>query len=192
MAEEIKMAENVMLIDASFLNLVIKDIKRHFERALGRRLPDIDLADLFVYLAYDAKIARESGSVQVLLIYDRDCMSLACCRPSGLETELNNVAFRDDLGEFVFYTFQPEQLATLEELYLESLKIVAGAKEVRKLVVVSFNEQYGEKTEKILREADGKEIVQFRMDEPEKELPWQWEILAYPVMQAFGIKGDEL
>lgn len=192
MAEEIKMAENVMLVDASFLNLVTKDIKSHFERVLGRELPDADLANLFVYLAYDAGIPKGSGLMQVLLIYDRECTSFACCRPSGLETELNNVGFKDELGEFVFHTFQPEQLATLEDLYVESLKIVAAAKEVRKLVVISFNEQYGERVGKILRETDGKEIIQFRMDEPEKELPWRWEILAYPVMQAFGIRGDEL
>ena len=38
MEEEIKMAETVMLIDASFLNFVTEDIKKNFERMLNRDL----------------------------------------------------------------------------------------------------------------------------------------------------------
>ena len=194
MAEEIKMAENVMLIDASFLNLVIKDIKRHFEKVLGRTLEPINVADLCAYLACDAGIHDGDNQIQVLFIYDKESAELAFCRPSGLEKELTNVAFKDNLGEFSFFTFQPGDLATLDELYLESLKVITHAEEVKKLIVVSYNENYGERADAILEESagTGKEIVQFRMDEPLRKICVHWEILAYPVMQAFGIRGDEL
>lgn len=192
MADEMKMSETVMLVDASFLNFVIKDLKKHFEQVLGRKLNDINLADLFVFLAYDAGMEPGDNQVQILLIYDEKSAILPDCNPSDLKKELNNVAFRDNLGEFSFFTFQPDNMVSLEELYLESLKVVADAKEVKKLVVISFNEEYGRKVTDILKRVDGKEIVQFRMNEPEEELPCRWEMLAYPLMQALGIKGEEM
>ena len=44
----------------------------------------------------------------------------------------------------------------------------------------------------ILNKVDGKEIIQFRMNEPEYRTSYRWEMLAYPIMQALGIKGEEL
>ena len=72
------------------------------------------------------------------------------------------------------------------------MKIVADAKEIDKLIVISFNEEYGEKVNDILNKVDGKEIIQFRMNEPEYRTSYRWEMLAYPIMQALGIKGEEL
>jgi len=37
-----------------------------------------------------------------------------------------------------------------------------------------------------------KEIILFCMDEPQQESRHYWEMLAYPLMQSLGIKGDEL
>lgn len=192
MAEEMKMSEIVMLVDASFLNFVVKDLKNHFEQVLGRELNEINLADLFVLLAYDAGLEQGDNQIQVLLIYDEQSSVLTNCRPSDLKQELNNVAFKDALGEFSFFTFHPDNMVSLEELYLESLKVVADAKEVKTLAVVSFNEEYGEKVTDILKKTDGKEIIQFRMNEPREQVPYRWEMLAYPLMEALGVKGEEL
>ena len=46
--------------------------------------------------------------------------------------------------------------------------------------------------EKDLSKVKEKEIIQFRVDESEETIEYQWEMLAYPLMQALGIKGDEL
>ncbi len=193
MKNEVKFSKTVMLVDAAFLNFVITDIKKNFERMLHHPLQDADLSELFVYLALDAGLTTGKNEVQVLLIYDEDSATLSHCHPSGVAEELNGTAFRDSaLGEFSFYSFQPEGMASLEDLYLESLTLLAGAKEVKKLVVISFNEEYGDKVSAILNKAEGKEIVQFRMNEPGKETDYSWEILAYPVMQALGIRGEEL
>ena len=64
---------------------------------------------------------------------------------------------------------------------------------MRQLILVSFNEEYGDKVMNRLKKIKNKKTIQFRMNEPE-ELPegHQWEMLAYPLMQALGIRGEEL
>jgi hypothetical protein len=192
MEEEIKMAETVMLVDASFLNFVTEDIKRNFESMLKRKLQDMDLSHLFTYIALDAGISEGKNEMQIFFIYDADSTSLVHAMPSDLKTELNNVAFSNEFGEFCFNTFQPEKMASREELFLESLNVLADAKEVKRIVVLSFNEEYGEKVHKILKKVKEKELIQFRMNEPDDDTEYRWEMLAYPVMQALGIRGDEL
>ena len=187
-----KLSDTVMLIDAAFLNFVVSDVKKNFERMLGRSLKDIDLSELVSYFALDAGVGEGENNIQVLFIYDEESQKLLHCHPSDLAKELNDTAFKNYLGEFAFNSFQPEQLTTLDELYLESLKVIADAKEVKRLLIISFNEEYGEKVHDVLKKTEGKEIVQLRMNEPEYHVDYRWEILAYPIMQALGIRGEEL
>jgi hypothetical protein len=192
MEEKMKMSETVMLIDASFLNFVIADVKKNFERMLKRELQLIDVSRLITYLSLDADVSEGKNDVQVLFIYDDESAKLEHCQPASLAGELNNVAFSNELGEFSFYSFQPEKIATLQELYLESLKLIAESKEVKKLIILSFNEEYETKVVSALKGVEEMEIIQFRMNEPDKDLAFRWEMLAYPLMQALGIRGDEL
>ena len=76
MEEEIKMAETVMLIDASFLNFVTEDIKKNFERMLNRELQEMDLSHLFTYLALDAGIVEGQNEIQIFFIYDKNSAQL--------------------------------------------------------------------------------------------------------------------
>ena len=41
--------------------------------------------------------------------------------------ELNNVAFKSQLGEFALYSFEPSDMASREELFLESLRVVTNS-----------------------------------------------------------------
>lgn len=192
MEQKAQFNETVMLIDASFLNFVINDIKKAFEGMLNRPLQTVDLSELMTYLALDAGVAEGEKQIQVILIYDKECTKLVNCNPSGLEKELNDTAFKNQFGEFCFNSFQPEDMVTLEQLYLESLKVVGEAKTVKRLILVSNNELYGEKVMNSLSEREDMEVIQFRMNEPERQISTHWELLIYPVMQALGIRGDEL
>lgn len=192
MEQKAQFNETVMLIDASFLNFVVNDIKKAFEGMLNRPLQTVDLSELMTYLALDAGVAEGEKQIQVILIYDKECTKLVNCNPSGLEKELNDTAFKNQFGEFCFNSFQPEDMATLEQLYLESLKVVGEAKTVKRLILVSNNELYGEKVMNSLSEREDMEVIQFRMNEPERQISTHWELLIYPVMQALGIRGDEL
>lgn len=192
MKEQLKMTETVILIDAAFLNFMTSSVKNNFELMLKRDLQEVDLSHLITYIALDAHIPKGKGETQVFLIYDDDSTCLFHTHPSNLVKELNNVAFTNDLGEFSFYTFQPEKMASRQDLFLESLKVIKESKEVTKLIVLSFNEEYGNEVNNILKTIGDKKVIQFRMNEPEQKVMYRWEMLAYPVMQALGIRGDEL
>lgn len=192
MSEQIKLSENVMLIDVAFLNFVVTDLKKYFEKVLKRPLQEIDLTELVSYLALDADIKEGQNEVQLLMVYDKESSELQHCSPSDLTGELDGVAFKNQIAEFVFVGVPCEEMVLREDLYLDLLSIVADSADVKKLIIVSFNEEYGQRVSDVLNKVEGKEMIQFRMNEPEESVAYRWEMLAYPVMQSFGIRGDEL
>ena len=189
---QIKLSETVVLIDAAFLNFVITDMKGYFEKTLQRSLQEIDLSVLTTYLTLDAGIKEGKNEVQFLFVYDKESARLVYCRPSDLEKELNGVAVQSPYGEYSFASVPSEGMVTREDLFLDLLSIVADSADVKKMVVISFNEEYGEKVTDVLNEVKGKEVIQLRMNEPDVPLMYKWDMLAFPVMQALGIKADEL
>lgn len=189
---QIKLSETVVLIDAAFLNFVITDMKGYFEKTLQRSLQEIDLSMLTTYLTLDAGITEGKNEVQFLFIYDKDSSHLVHCHPSDLEKELNGVAFQSPYGEYSFASVPSEGMVSREELFLDLLAIVSDSADVKRMIVVSFNEEYGKKVTDALHEVKGKEIIQFRMNEPEASVEYKWDMLAFPVMQALGIRADEL
>ena len=180
---QIKLSETVVLIDAAFLNFVITDMKGYFEETLRRSLQDIDLSMLTTYLTLDAGITEGKNEVQFLFVYDEESDQLVYCHPSDLVKELNGVAFQSPYGEYSFASVPSEGMVSREDLFLDLLSIVADSADVKRMIVVSFNEEY---------EVKGKEIIQFRMNEPEVQVEYKWDMLAFPVMQALGIRAEEL
>ena len=178
MDKKIKLPEIVMLIDAAFLNYVVSDLKSYFEKILNRPLREIDLSLLTTYLALDAGISEGDNKAQLLFVYDKDSSKLLFCKPADLKEELNGVAFSSQFGEFSFAGVPCEEMVTRED--------------VKKLIVISFNEEYGDKVRTALNAVKEKEVIQFRMSEPDGVVEYHWEMLAFPLMQALGIKGDEL
>ena len=184
---QIKLSETVVLIDAAFLNFVITDMKGYFEETLRRSLQDIDLSMLTTYLTLDAGITEGKNEVQFLFVYDEESDQLVYCHPSDLVKELNGVAFQSPYGEYSFASVPSEGMVSREDLFLDLLSIVADSADVKRMIVVSFNEEYGKKVSDALHEVKGKEIIQFRMNEPEVQVEYKWDMLAFPVMQALGI-----
>lgn len=192
MSEKIKLSENVMLIDVAFLNFVVMDLKKYFEKALKRPLQEIDLTELVTYLALDAGFEEGQNQAQLLLVYDKDSSELQHCSPSDVRKELDGVAFKNQIAEFVFSGVPCEEMVSREDLFIDLLGIVSDSADVKKLIILSFNEEYGQKVSEALHKVKGKEIIQFRMNEPEESTEYRWEMLAYPVMQSLGIRGDEI
>ena len=142
MDKKIKLPEIVMLIDAAFLNYVISDLKSYFEKMLNRPLREIDLSLLTTYLALDAGISEGDNKAQLLFVYDKDSSKLLFCKPADLKEELNGVAFSSQFGEFSFAGVPCEEMVIREELFLDLLGIVSDSADVKKLIVISFNEEY--------------------------------------------------
>lgn len=189
---QIKLSETVVLIDAAFLNFVIMDMKRYFEETLQRTLQEIDLSMLTTYLTLDAGIVEGKNEVQFLFVYDKDSNKLQNCQPSDLKNELNGVAFQSPYGEYLFASVPSEGMVSREALFLDLLSIISDSADVKKMIIISFNEEYEDKVTTVLSEVKEKEIIQFRMNEPQIPVEYKWDMLAFPVMQALGIRADEL
>ena len=113
--------------------------------------------------------------------------------PGDLKKELNDVAFKSQLGEFQLNTFEPSDMADKEAFFLESVRLIADAKEVKHLVVVPSESEYGDKLPEIFEKVDGKESIHvLGMNPPAPSDKYQWEMLGYAVLQALGIRSDEI
>ncbi len=193
MHTQIEFPENVFLIDAAYLNFVISDLKNHFENTLGRSLGQIDIPELMILFALDAGFQKKEGQeALVIWIYDQENEKLAGCIPSDLRKELNGVCFSDQMGEFEFASMSPEGMTSREELYEDMLRILLETQSVRRLVLIGFEEIYKTEIFSDTVRNSGKVIVNFVMDQRSELANVCSETIAYPLMQALGIRGEEL
>lgn len=190
---ELKFAEKVILIDASYINKVTGDLNQHFGQMIGRELPKADLPIFLECVAMDAAIQPGENVLQVLLVYDKELTKMDAFNPSDLKKELNDVAFKSQLGEFQLNTFEPSGMADREAFFLEAVKLVADAKEVKHLVIVPSETEYGDKIPEILEKVDGKESIHvLGMNPLAPSKAFSWEMMGYAVLQALGIRSDEI
>jgi len=192
MNEQAKFPETVILIDAAFLNLITTDIKSNFSQKLQRELPAMDLSHFITYISLDSGIAEGENDIQVLIVYDDKTSSLNDSTPSDLKKELNGVAFRNSFGEFSFASISPEGMVERAELYLELTTMITESTDAQKVILIPFMEEYGNELTASLTENKEKEIIVFNMLQPGQHDGYRQEIIAYPIMQALGIKGNEL
>ena len=192
-SNELKFAEKVILIDASYINKVAGDLSRHFSQMIGRELPKADLPVFLECVAMDAAIQPGENVLQVLLVYDKELTKMDAFNPGDLKKELNDVAFKSQLGEFQLNTFEPSDMADREAFFLEAVKLVADAKEVKHLVLVPSETEYGDKIPEILEKVDGKESIHvLGMNPLAPSKAFRWEMMGYAVLQALGIRSDEI
>lgn len=190
---ELKFAEKVILIDAAYINKVTKDLSLHFGQLIGRELPKADLPIFLECVAMDAAIQPGENVLQVLFVYDKNQTRIDAFNPSDLKKELNDVAFKSQLGEFQLNTFEPSDMVDKEAFFLESVRLVADAKEVKHLVVVPDEMEYGDKLPEIFDKVDGKESIHvLGMNPPAPSDKYHWEMMGYAVLQALGIRSDEI
>lgn len=190
---ELKFAEKVILIDAAYINKVTADLSRHFSEVIGRALPKADLPIFLECVAMDAAVQPGNHTLQVLFVYEKGCAKMDAFNPGDLKKELNDVAFKSQLGEFQLNAFEPSDMADKESFFLESVKLIADAKEVKHLVVIPSETEYGDKLPEIFDKVDGKETIHvLGMNPPAPSKAFQWEMLGYAVLQALGIRSDEI
>jgi len=190
---ELKFAEKVILIDAIYINKVTTDLRQHFSQVIGRELPKADLPIFLECVAMDAAIQPGDHTLQVLFVYEKGWAKMDVFNPGDLKKELNDVAFKSQLGEFQLNAFEPSDMADREAFFLESVKLIADAKEVKHLVVIPSETEYGDKLPEIFEKVDGKESIHvLGMNPPTPSKNFQWEMLGYAVLQALGVRSDEI
>jgi len=190
---DLKFAEKVILIDASYINKVTGDLSQYFGQMIGRELPKSDLSIFLECVAMDAAIQPGENVLQVLLVYDKELTKMDAFNPGDLKKELNDVAFKSRLGEFQLNTFEPSGMADREAFFLEAVRLVADAKEVKHLIIVPSETEYGDKLPEILEKVDGKESIHvLGMNPLAPSKAFRWEMMGYAVLQALGIRSDEI
>ena len=193
--QETKWSENVMLVDADYVDKVAFNLIVNFERMLGRRIPKADLAKWVDCVALDGGIREGGYETLVVLAHQKDKVQLDNFAPGNYAAELDGKAFKDHLGEFIISAVAIEPIADSEDYLTEALRLVTAQKEVKRVMVIPNAEDatiYNKVRATLNRvDDDEKRITVFAM-EPKPGGNFRQEILGYSLMAALGITSDEI
>ena len=194
--QESKWSENVILIDADYVDKVTFNLIVNFERMLGRRIPQADLAKWIDCLALDGGIREGEHETLVVLIHQKDKKKLENFTPSDFANDLHGKAFMDHLGEFSIGAYPIENISGSENYFTDALQLMVAQKEIKRIMVIPNAEDsniYNKVRETLNRhdDADDKRITVFAM-QPMPGGNFRQEILGYSLMAALGISSDEI
>lgn len=182
--------ENVILADADYVDRVTFDLTVNFERMIGRRIPKADLAQWLECVALDGGLKPQGQAVvQVILLHKKGQMDNFV--PAAF-AELDGKAFTGPLGEFLISCVPVEDLTTMDDLFVDSMQVIANAKEVKRLIVVPDAEHIYNNVREGLRLADEDKHTTVLAMQPMPGGSFRQEILGYSLMAALGIKSAEL
>lgn len=190
----VALAENVILADADYIDKVAFDLIVNFERMIGRRIPKADMARWLDCVALDGGLREGKNTVQVVLIHDKHRAALDNFAPGHYADELDGKAFGDHLGEFLIGACTVEDLVAHDDYFLDSLAVLSKSSTVKRIMVVpnADNAQLYDGVRHVLRDADDeKRITVFAM-QPMAGGNFRQEILGYSLMNALGIRADEI
>ena len=185
--------ENVILVDADYVDRVAFDLTVNFERMIGRQIPKADLAKWVDCVALDGGLRPKEGQqTQVIVIHPAQKTALDNFVPSVLKSEIDGQAFSDNLGEFVFETHAVEDISDADSLFTEALQVVCSQPEVRRIIVVPGDNIYNMVREVLRRADDPDKHVTVLTMQPEAGGQFRQELLGYSLMAALGIRSEEL
>ena len=187
--------ENIIIADADFIDRVAFDLIVNFERIIGRRIPPADMARWIDCIALDGGLREGDNKTQVVLIHRKETKELENFMPSDIAADLHEKAFKDHLGEFSICCLPIEDMVGEQEFFLDVVGTVCKQKEVRRVMIIPDTEKdtlYDDLRETLRRlDNDDKRITVFSM-QPMQGGNFRQEILGYSLMNAMGIKADEI
>ena len=194
--ENIKLSENFIIADADYADHVAFDLIVNFERMLGRRIPNADLAKWIVGIALDGGMRNkgEEQETQVVLVHDKEKGKMENFTPASYG-ESSGKAFKDPtLGEFIVNAYPVENVTSKDEYMLDLIETVCSHKEVKRVMIIPNTDtpELYDKIRMLLKRVDDedKHITVFAM-QPLQGGNFKQEILGYSLMNAMEIKGDE-
>ena len=190
------MNKQVIIVDADYIDRVAFNLIVNFERMLERRIPQADLARWMECVALDGGVreSKEPQETTVVLIHEKEVERLRNFTPADYEKELNKKAFRSGLGEFVIHAVPVEDITSKANLLLDTIDLMVDQKDVKRIMVIPNVEEDGvyDRIRHHLKSVnDDKHITVFAM-QPMPGGNFRQEILGYSLMQALGIRGDEV
>ena len=190
-----KWSKNVILVDAEHVDKVAFDLIVNFERMLGRRIPQADMARGLECVALDGGLRPQPSdlslqtSIHVVFLHQKPTMDNFL---PGSFAELDGKAFEGELGEFLISCVPVEQMTTMDDLFIDSMQVLSNAAEVKRLIVVPDAEHIYNKVREGLRHADDEKRITVLSMQPMEGGNFRQEILGYSLMAALGIKADEI
>ena len=193
--QEEKWSENVILVDADYVDKVAFNLIVNFERRIGRRIPQADMARWLECIALDGGLRNGSHETQVVFIHQKAKTEMENFVPGHYANDLTGKAFQGELGEFILNAYAIEDIADSEQLLIEALNLICQQKEVKRMMVVPNAEDstiYNKVRETLRQVSDEeKRITVFAM-QPMTGGNFRQEMLGYSLMAALGIRGDEI
>jgi hypothetical protein len=193
--QEGKWSENVILVDADYVDKVAFNLIVNFERMIGRRIPQADMARWLECIALDGGMRNGNHETQVVLIHQKANTEMENFLPGNYVNDLTGKAFQGELGEFVLNAYAIEDIADSEHLLIEVLGLISQQKEVKRMMIIPNAEDATiyNKVREALRhvEDEEKRITVFAM-QPMTGGNFRQEMLGYSLMAALGIRGDEI
>ena len=83
-------------------------------------------------------------------------------------------------------------MVTTDDLFVDSLQVIANAEEVKRLIVIPNAEHIYQRVREVLRHADDEKLITVLTMQPMEGGNFRQEILGYSLMAALGIKADEI
>ena len=189
--EQTKWTENVILADADYVDAVAFNLTVNFERMLGRRIPQADMAQWAECVALDGGLTEGDHEVQIILVHDRQTDGMKNFNPGKYE-ELNGKAFQGRMGEFTFTAVQTEEMAGKADLLGDMLQVVGYQEGVKRLMLIVADHQL-DGLRPLLKsiDRDNRRTTVFTM-QPIQGGAFRHEMLGYSLMAALGISGKEI
>lgn len=191
---EAQWSENIIIADADYVDSVTFDLIVNFERMIGRRIPAADLARWIDCVALDGGIREGEHQTQVVLIHRKDKKGMENFMPSDYESDLNGKAFKDHLGEFMLSSLPIEEIVDETDFLMEIVQAACEQPNVKRVMIIPNFEKDGlyDSMRHVLRQVDDdKRITVFAM-QPLSGGNFRQEILGYSLMNALGIKSEEI
>lgn len=193
----IRMSENVILVDADYIDYVAFQLSVQFERMLGRAIPPADLSQWVVNVALDGGLRADGQEheTQVILVHEHTKQQLDNFRPQHYATELSAQAFRDEqLGEFLINAYPVGEVVSKDQYIIDTIQTLCEHQEVRRLVIIPNGEQGDiyDRVRRALRTAPDEKRITVLAMQPMEGGNFRQEILGYSLLSALGIKADEI
>lgn len=191
---EAQWSENIIIADADYVDSVTFDLIVNFERMIGRRIPAADLPRWIDCVALDGGIREGEHQTQVVLIHRKARKGMENFMPSDYESDLNGKAFKDHLGEFMLSSLPIEEIVDETDFLMEIVQATCEQPNVKRVMIVPNFEKDGlyDRMRHVLQQVDDdKRITVFAM-QPLSGGNFRQEILGYSLMNALGIKSEEI
>ena len=191
MEQKMQWSENVILVDADFLDSLVQDFITNFERMINRPLGKLDLCHWLDCLLLDVEVKEGEHDNFVAFLHKKGNKGLKFVNPGDFKEFLSEKAFKDRLGEFSLGSFPIEDIVSRGEFMNDALKEAMESDKTQHILVIADMDAYGTQICKTANGETKAQVTLFTM----RLIPsgkYKQQILGYSVMSGLGIRSDEL